>query len=69
MLIIYVAHLFQILGISALSVSLLGALVLVGGVGGWSVLTPEGVPIIFTQQEWVWAVAPSPTSNTMVILV
>ncbi|KAL0902620.1 hypothetical protein ABMA27_000448 [Loxostege sticticalis] len=55
------------IGIAALSITMLGALVLVGGVGGWAVLTAEGVPIISTQQEWVWAVAPSPSLNTMAV--
>lgn len=53
-------------GISALSVSMLGALVLVGGLGGWAVLTAEGVPILSTPQEWVWGITPSPSSNTLV---
>ncbi|CAG9781829.1 unnamed protein product [Diatraea saccharalis] len=55
------------IGIAGLSISLLGALVLVGGVGGWAVLTAEGVPIINTQQEWVWAIAPSPSLNTLAV--
>lgn len=49
-----------------MSISLLGALVLVGGVGGWAVLTAEGVPLLNTSQEWVWAISPSPSYNTMV---
>lgn len=49
--------------------SLLGALVLVGGVGGWAVLTAEGVPLLSTAQEWVWAIAPLPIYNTMVRVV
>ncbi|KAG6442846.1 hypothetical protein O3G_MSEX002539 [Manduca sexta] len=53
------------IGIAALSVTLLGGLVLVGGVGGWAVLTSEGVSVINTPQEWVWAIAPSPTFNTV----
>lgn len=40
---------------------------MIGGVAGWAVLTAEGVPIITTNQEWVWSVAPSPSLNTMVI--
>ncbi|XP_060809658.1 intraflagellar transport protein 122 homolog isoform X1 [Amyelois transitella] len=55
------------IGIAALSISMLGALVLVGGVGGWAVLTSEGVPILTTPQEWVWATAPSPTFNTVAV--
>ncbi|XP_063837824.1 intraflagellar transport protein 122 homolog [Ostrinia nubilalis] len=55
------------IGIAALSMTPLGSLVLVGGVGGWAVLTSEGVSIITTQQEWVWAVAPSPSLNTMAV--
>ncbi|KAH9637322.1 hypothetical protein HF086_006966, partial [Spodoptera exigua] len=53
------------IGISALSVTMLGALVLVGGIGGWAVLTSEGVPILNTPQEWVWSIAPSPTFNNL----
>ncbi|PZC73360.1 hypothetical protein B5X24_HaOG209648, partial [Helicoverpa armigera] len=55
------------IGISALSVTMLGALVLVGGVGGWAVLTSEGVPILSTPQEWVWAIAPSPSFNNLAV--
>ncbi|XP_052752603.1 intraflagellar transport protein 122 homolog [Galleria mellonella] len=55
------------IGLAALSISLLGALVLVGGVGGWAVLTAEGVPILNTPQEWVWSIIPSPTFNTMAV--
>ncbi|XP_037299946.1 intraflagellar transport protein 122 homolog isoform X2 [Manduca sexta] len=55
------------IGIAALSVTLLGGLVLVGGVGGWAVLTSEGVSVINTPQEWVWAIAPSPTFNTVAV--
>ncbi|XP_075990951.1 intraflagellar transport protein Oseg1 [Anticarsia gemmatalis] len=55
------------IGISALSVTMIGALVLVGGVGGWAVLTSEGVPILSTPQEWVWAIAPSPSFNTLAV--
>ncbi|KAI5641398.1 hypothetical protein NE865_06436 [Phthorimaea operculella] len=55
------------IGMAALSISLLGALVLVGGVGGWSVLTAEGVPLLTTPQEWVWAISPSPASNTIAV--
>ncbi|XP_052746621.1 intraflagellar transport protein 122 homolog [Bicyclus anynana] len=54
-------------GLSALSISILGALILVGGVGGWSVLTSEGVCIFTTALEWVWCVAPSTTLNTMAV--
>ncbi|KAJ2954458.1 hypothetical protein O0L34_g2734 [Tuta absoluta] len=55
------------IGMAALSISLLGSLVLVGGVGGWSVLTAEGVPLLTTPQEWVWAISPSPASNTIAV--
>ncbi|CAH0401916.1 unnamed protein product [Chilo suppressalis] len=55
------------IGIAALSISLLGALVLVGGAGGWAVLTSEGVPITNTQQEWVWSIAPSPSVSTLAV--
>ncbi|CAD0194104.1 unnamed protein product [Chrysodeixis includens] len=55
------------IGISALCVTTLGALVLVGGVGGWAVLTSEGVPILSTPQEWVWAIAPSPSYNNLAV--
>ncbi|XP_049885903.1 intraflagellar transport protein 122 homolog [Pectinophora gossypiella] len=55
------------IGIAALSISLLGALVLVGGAGGWVVLTSEGVQLLNTPQEWVWAVAPSPSFNTIAV--
>ncbi|CAB3225162.1 unnamed protein product [Arctia plantaginis] len=55
------------IGISALSVSMLGALVLVGGLGGWAVLTAEGVPILSTPQEWVWGITPSPSLNTLAV--
>lgn len=54
-------------GISAVSISIFGALVLVGGIEGWSVLTSEGVLIISTPLEWVWAVAPSNALNSLVI--
>lgn len=53
-------------GISPLSISLLGALVLVGGIEGWVVLTSEGVSILSIPQEWVWALAPSPSFNNIV---
>ncbi|KAL4717436.1 hypothetical protein ACJJTC_000585, partial [Scirpophaga incertulas] len=55
------------IGIAALSMSLLGSLVLVGGVGGWVILTAEGVPINTTKQEWVWAVTSSPSKNIMAV--
>ncbi|XP_045784631.1 intraflagellar transport protein 122 homolog [Maniola jurtina] len=55
------------IGLSAVSISILGALVLVGGVGGWAVLTSEGVSILTTPLEWVWSIAPSPTFNTMAV--
>ncbi|XP_053624382.1 intraflagellar transport protein 122 homolog [Plodia interpunctella] len=55
------------IGLAALSVTMLGSLVLVGGVGSWAVLTSEGVPILNTQQEWVWATAPSPNLNTLAV--
>ncbi|KAJ0183743.1 hypothetical protein K1T71_000166 [Dendrolimus kikuchii] len=55
------------IGIAAFSISFLGALVLVGGVGGWAVLTCEGVSILSTPQEWVWALAPSPTFNNIAV--
>ncbi|CAH0716484.1 unnamed protein product, partial [Brenthis ino] len=55
------------IGMSAMSISVLGALVLVGGVGGWAVLTSEGVSIVSTPLEWVWCVAPSSTLNTLAV--
>ncbi|XP_039763440.1 intraflagellar transport protein 122 homolog isoform X2 [Pararge aegeria] len=55
------------IGLSAVSISILGALVLVGGVGGWTVLTSEGVSIFTTPLEWVWSIAPSNTLNTMAV--
>ncbi|XP_046977398.1 intraflagellar transport protein 122 homolog [Vanessa cardui] len=53
--------------LSALSITTLGALVLVGGIGGWSVLTSEGVLIVSTPVEWVWSVAPSHSQNSMAV--
>ncbi|KAI8430718.1 hypothetical protein MSG28_000902 [Choristoneura fumiferana] len=55
------------IGIAALSVSMLGELILVGGIGGWAVLTSEGVPILNTPQEWVWAIVPSPSLGTIAV--
>lgn len=51
---------------AAVSIMLLDSLILVGGVGGWAILTAEGVPIITTSQDWVWAIAPSPSFNNIV---
>ncbi|XP_061706179.1 intraflagellar transport protein 122 homolog [Cydia pomonella] len=55
------------IGIAALSVSMLGELILVGGVGGWAVLTSEGVSILNTPQEWVWSITPSPSLATLAV--
>ncbi|CAH2103760.1 unnamed protein product [Euphydryas editha] len=55
------------IGISAVSISVFGALVLVGGIEGWSVLTSEGVLIVSTPLEWVWAVAPSNALNSLAV--
>ncbi|XP_013179593.1 PREDICTED: intraflagellar transport protein 122 homolog [Papilio xuthus] len=55
------------IGIAALSIAIFDALVLVGGVGGWAVLTTEGVVMLNTPQDWVWAIAPSPLQNTMAV--
>ncbi|XP_041987643.1 intraflagellar transport protein 122 homolog [Aricia agestis] len=55
------------IGISALSISLLGSLVLVGGVGGWAILTSEGIAISTTPQDWVWSIAPSHASNSLAV--
>ncbi|XP_045509536.1 intraflagellar transport protein 122 homolog [Colias croceus] len=55
------------IGLAALSISVVGALVLVGGIGGWSVLTSEGTLIVNTELEWVWSIAPSPTFNSLAV--
>ncbi|KOB69743.1 Uncharacterized protein OBRU01_16397 [Operophtera brumata] len=41
---------------------------IVGGAGGWSAFTAEGVPVAHTDQDWVWCVAPSPSLTTLVQL-
>lgn len=66
---VFTNYFLIISGISALSVTMLGALVLVGGIGGWAVLTSEGVPILSTPQEWVWSIAPSPSYNNLVSIM
>nr|XP_032527265.1 intraflagellar transport protein 122 homolog isoform X2 [Danaus plexippus plexippus] len=53
--------------ISAVSMTILGALILVGGLGGWAILTSEGVSILNTSLDWVWSIAPSPITNTMAV--
>ncbi|CAG4962305.1 unnamed protein product [Parnassius apollo] len=55
------------IGISALSISTFDALVLVGGVGGWAVLTTEGITMLNTPQDWVWAITPSPSQNILAV--
>ncbi|XP_072931134.1 intraflagellar transport protein 122 homolog [Epargyreus clarus] len=55
------------IGIAALSVSVLDSLVLVGGIGGWAILTLEGVAIANTEQDWVWAIAPSPSLSALAL--
>lgn len=55
------------IGISALSLNMLGELVMIGGIGGWAILTSEGVILISTDQEWIWAVIPSPDMNHMAV--
>ncbi|CAH2035326.1 unnamed protein product, partial [Iphiclides podalirius] len=55
------------IGISALSLSVFDAVVLVGGMGGWAVLTNEGISMLSTQQEWVWAITPSKSHNTLAV--
>ncbi|CAH4038818.1 unnamed protein product [Pieris brassicae] len=55
------------IGISALSVKVVDSLILVGGVGGWAVLTAEGISVVTTDHEWVWSITPSPTFNTLAL--
>ncbi|VVD05909.1 unnamed protein product [Leptidea sinapis] len=55
------------IGIAALSIHVSGALVLVGGIGGWSVLTSEGVIVLTTELEWVWSIAPSPSFGALAV--
>ncbi|CAK1554158.1 unnamed protein product [Leptosia nina] len=55
------------IGLSALSISVVGSLILVGGIGGWSVLTSEGIAVVTTELEWVWSVIPSPSFTTLAV--
>ncbi|XP_068632692.1 intraflagellar transport protein 122 homolog [Battus philenor] len=55
------------IGLSALSLTTFDALVLIGGVGGWAMLTTEGIVMLNTPQEWVWAITPSPAQNILAV--